>query len=201
MACWVWPDTVAGTDTAFSLADLSVADHYFRISVAADRHYFQCDAGTANQNAIGVANSASDQTWSHAAGTAIAANNRYVYSDGSQGGQNTTARTPANIDVTEFGRVTNVAGGYFNGRVFWGAIWDVVLDDSDILRLAQGVEPTLVRRDALVFYSPLMADEDHDRITGTAMTVGATPTVSNSFPETLIRAVPRGRGRSRSRFE
>ena len=37
---------------------------------------------------------------------------------------------------------------------------------DDIARLANGVEPTFVRRSSLVFFARLMADEDMDMIGG-----------------------------------
>jgi len=43
----------------------------------------------------------------------------------------------------------------FDGLVAEVAVWNVVLDDSEIAALAQGVSPLLIRSTALVEYWPV----------------------------------------------
>jgi hypothetical protein len=67
---------------------------------------------------------------------------------------------PSGLDSTTIGASLNsgAAAGFFPGAVAHAAIWNVVLAQSDIHRLASGVLPPLVARESLVAYWPLMAD-------------------------------------------
>lgn len=100
----------------------------------------------------------SANTWHHAAGVFTSATDRAAFIDGGSKGTNANNRTPTGLDSVGIGR--SFSGGtpaqYFNGLVAEAAIWDVALTDSEILQLARGVSPMMVRPSNIVFYAPLV---------------------------------------------
>jgi len=51
------------------------------------------------------------------------------------------------------------------------AVWDVVLSADEMKAVTSRVSPILVRPESLVFYAPLIRDEDKDLISGLQMTL------------------------------
>lgn len=66
---------------------------------------------------------------------------------------------------------------HMEGRVAEVGIWDVALDDDEIAALASGFSPLFIRPQSLVYYAPLIRDEDEDRVGGLSLTATNTPTV------------------------
>lgn len=98
-------------------------------------------------------------TWYGAAHTSTGATDRNAYIDGGSSGNNTTSRAPTNIDRTVVGALfndaTNAYSNYYTGRIMEAAIWSVALSAAELVALAKGFSPLLIRRASLVAYWPL----------------------------------------------
>lgn len=207
MAAWFNQDagSAGAFDVLVALGQLgAAADEFWELSLNNANTWVDAymDEGATGDQLSRAPGTYSTGAWSHGALT----ENGTVLTGYLAGAPDATPVThglgaPAGIDTLTIGaRANNETGRIMDGSVFWAAIWNTDLDATDAARLANGVEPTFVRRDALVFFARLMADEDQDIIGGLAMTPAGTPTVSNDFPATMVRALPRGRSRDRHRF-
>ena len=66
-------------------------------------------------------------------------------------GTDTVSKTPPGINRISFGRRDDSSGGNdFEGAVFWSALWNVALDDAEIVAIAAGAPPPLIRPSALM---------------------------------------------------
>lgn len=89
--------------------------------------------------------------WHHACGVWTSASSRAAFIDGGNKGTNATSTTPSGIVSTAIGQASFNAGG----SIADVAIWNVALSDAEVLALARGMSPMLVRPSALVAYWPL----------------------------------------------
>lgn len=200
MAVWINTDDDSTFESAICLCDIDQNGNDF-ISLELNNSgeiRAQIDSTAATATPTGSALTAG--TWYHVAVTGDGLD-WTVYLNGAAVGTSETDVTLANLDTLGIGaRWDSSPDRFFSGRMFWAAIWNVVLTPTEIQHLSDGREPVFVRRDALVMFARLMADEDMDVINGTVLTAVNTPSVSNNNPDTMIRALPRGRGRGRHRF-
>ncbi len=105
-------------------------------------------AATASQMTIG--------NWHHCTAVFASATSRSVFINGSSKVTNTTSKTPTGINTTAIGRVSRATPAFYNdGQIHWPAIWSVALTDAEVLRLAQGVDPRMIRPQNLVAFWPL----------------------------------------------
>ena len=79
---------------------------------------------------------------------------------------------------------------YFDGAIAWACVWDVGLSAGEAKAFSAGYHPYLIRPESLVLFAPLGGhdcadDQDIDHITGTALSVGGTPTTTD-HPSGLI---------------
>lgn len=96
--------------------------------------------------------------WHHCAARFASATSRIGYLDGHPGTAETTSLTPASIDSAVIGAAltaTSSVINVFDGDIEEAAIWNVALDNAEIMALAMGAPPYKVRRSALVAYWPL----------------------------------------------
>lgn len=120
-------------------------------------------AVTAQQGTFAIARSADpyalDQ-WQHLTGVFSATDRRRVYWNGRPGAEDTVAKTPGGLNRATVGAWESSGGvtAYFAGGAAEAAVWDVALSDAEILALAQGDSPLLVRPDNLRAYWPLGGD-------------------------------------------
>ena len=114
-------------------------------------------AGTSGIAALsGGGDGRSTKAWNHAAGVFSGIASRAAYLNGCYKGTNTTSNTPAGINRTSIG-VSDASSALVpvgaNGKVIWPAIWNVALTDGEVLSLAQGTPPWLIRPANLVFFN------------------------------------------------
>ena len=76
-----------------------------------------------------------------------------------------------------------------DGRIAEAAIWNVELTDAEVAILGKGFSPPFIRPESLVFYAPLIRDEDDDRVGGLSLTAYNTPTIA-SHPPIIYPAPP-----------
>lgn len=116
--------------------------------------------------------------WHHLAGVFVSATERIVYLDGGGKATQTASRTPTGIN-----RVGVGAHGWFGatsritGCGAECAVYNVALNDAEVLMLSLGVSPLLVRPESLVAYWPLIGrySPETDEVSALGLTVtGAT---------------------------
>ena len=117
----------------------------------------------------------SASTWQHACGVVTAVNAYAVFlNGGSKGSDTTNAGSITLLDRTVIG-ANALLSSFANGNIAEAAIWDVALTDAEVAILAKGFSPLLVRPQSLVFYAPLVRDNDDDLIGGVALSANGTP--------------------------
>ena len=106
-------------------------------------------------NTLALAN-----TWYHCAGTMAGNSNKYAYVNGTPGGVNTTARTPAGINTIAYGAFKRASAPtfYVSGMLGEAAVWNVALLPAEIAILAKGFSPLFIRPQNLVSYRPLIRE-------------------------------------------
>lgn len=138
-------------------------------------------AGVANStpsfgDSLSVANIPSN-AWCHCAGVFTSSTSRQSFLDGVASTANTTNLTPSGLTNTTIGTYTNPPDGVFNnywqGRIAEVGIWNVALTADEITSLSKGISPALIRRQSLVFYSPLVRDISDIR-GGLTLTINGT---------------------------
>jgi hypothetical protein len=115
-------------------------------------------------NAAGSAGRADTSTtfstgaWNHACAVFTSATSRAAFLNGGGKGTNATSIS-ATPGLTRIGcRViagSNV-GNFMDGKIAEAAVWNVALADDEVLMLARGFSPLLVRRKSLVAYWPIL---------------------------------------------
>lgn len=119
-------------------------------------------------------------TWHHACGVMVADDDWYVLIDGGSKGTEVTSKTPGTIDRTDIGAIeyNGAMNWYASAAVAEAAIWNAALDDDEVAALAAGMSPLLVRPQSLVFYCPLIRDDDEDLVGGLSLTANGGPTIA-----------------------
>ncbi len=180
MACWFNSDDDTITQTLVDLYDSGGGD-YYRLDAAGgtagDPVQLRAYDGAAGTNVV-TTSGYSANTWHHACGVAAASDDRRVYIDGGSKGTSAVARNVTSLDSTYIGRNDVGGGREMSGAIAEVAIWNVALADAEVEILAHGVRPLFVRPASLVFYLPLIRDDDEDLIGGLSMTANNGPTVS-----------------------
>jgi hypothetical protein len=122
-------------------------------------------------------------TWHHGCAVFAATNDRRIYLDGGSKGTDSANRSvPSGLDNTTVGSLKYNNGtdddDPFSGMVAEVGIWNVALTDTEVLMLSLGYSPLLIRPQNLVFYVPLVRDNDNDLVGGLSLTPTNGPTVS-----------------------
>lgn len=180
MACWFNSDTITATQTLMQIADVSSSVRYFALQAegAMVGDPLRCLTREGDAQFAITSTGYSADTWHHACGVFAATNSRAVYIDGGSKGTDTVTRIPTGLDVTSLGvRNTNGTSEFLDGEMAEVAIWNVALTDAEVLQLAAGYSPLLVRPQSLVLYIPLV-QEIHDLVGRIGM-VNTNTTVSD----------------------
>ena len=139
-------------------------------------------AATVGSAGASFANSSvnpSSNQWGHAVGVFSAANNRLIYFNGANTGNNTVSNSTNNVNAIYIGaRNSNGFGLYFNGDIAEVGVWNAALTPAEIASLAKGMTPDKIRPQSLVFYAPLVRDLI-DQKGGLAITNNSAATVAN----------------------
>lgn len=205
IACWFYSDSDTADDTLMFLGDKDSEDDFWILEIkggtANDPVYFTAKSSAGGTDSSPLDPGFTKDTWHSFVGVEAATNSRIVYLDGAAGTPDTGSNTPLAADRISIGGRRDASPiNYFGGKMLWAAAWSTALSAEDAARHGNGVEPVFIRRDALVWYVRLVGDDYIDMISGTKLTIGGTPTISNDFPSQMVRALPRGRGRDRHRF-
>lgn len=181
MACWFNPDTVSNQDVLICLVQDSSPWAQFSLRARGDLAYDYINAMAYNGATAGAAKSTSGfsaSTWQHACGVFVSSTSRYAYLNGGNKGSNTTNVTPSGIDSVFLGAIrTGAPDGNLEGSLADVGIWTAALTDDEVLMLAKGLSPLMVRPGSLVFYARLIRTEDWDMVGGISLTAVNSPGV------------------------
>lgn len=181
-AAWAYPDTTGLRHTAVSIG-ASGSNHAIFLDINSTNVVRAVEIDGA-QGAASTTASVTVNTWQHLCGTFTAVNDRAVYLDGANKGTDATSITPTGLDRTAIGRrVQSSPSNYFSGRLAEVAIWNEVLTDAEVARLAlQRLAAPYVRPWALIGYWPvwghnkpeidMSAFARHMTVNGTTVTEG-----------------------------
>ncbi|MHC4757475.1 MAG: LamG domain-containing protein, partial [Planctomycetota bacterium] len=186
--CWFKTDDLTADQALIGIGD---KDNPF------ERLWIQVEGATAG-DPIGVSmdgaggadttTGISSNTWHHACATSDGAASpalQILLDGGSKGTTSGTAHTVSGIDGLDIGRLRDSTSpfNYMSGKIAHAFVYNVVLTDAEVARLAAGALPTEIRPEALVAYWPL-TDNDGDPIGGYAMTPYNSPTWSTTdYPD------------------
>lgn len=154
-ACWFSCNTgitgylcTLGKSTSFSVCGIRIESD----------NKIKAQAGNDSGNSMATTTTTiSANTWSHAACVFTSSTSRAAFLNGGGKGTDTTSQTPSGLNRTTIG-ARNI-GSYnqpFAGLLAEVGLWNIALSDADIVVLATGISPFLVRPDALVGYWPLV---------------------------------------------
>ena len=130
--------------------------------------------------------------WHHYAMSSAVGGTLYAYRDGVQigstGGVTVGNNFPLWLDVGLDGRF----GRWIDGFIADVAVWGVQLSASEILALAKGARPNVIRPLSLSVYSPLdgLASPEPD-LSGNANNLGLTHSPGPAFGPPLMQFTPR----------
>jgi len=180
VSLWVFPDALVAFQVMLGLVDESVADQKFQFFlVGTDFARVQTKSGVTSGTAE-TGNKAVVDTWSHYFVSEPASDSRTIILDGDTGnkGTDTTDVAPTGVDGLSIGMLRDTTpDGPFSGRIAEVAIWDAGLTDAEGVLLSKAYSPLLVRPANLIFYAPLIRDEDRDIVGGLSLTAFNTPSV------------------------
>ena len=192
LSAWFNTNDVTVNQLVLSIADADGTDYaglMIRGGDAGDFLRAYSYDGAGNDSAISTVG-VSINTWHHGLAVFAATDDREIWIDG--GGYHTDGnnRAVTDIDAVAVGVSADVTPfGYMSGPVAEAAVWDVALTAADAAILASGYSPLFVRPQNLVFYVPLVRDNDEDIVGGISMTAFNAPTIA-SHPPVIRPASP-----------
>ena len=174
---WVKTTSTGSNRTIISVSSSSSTNPILRLLLSGNKPYFQIRADDSIIVTALAANPISTNTWTHVSCTATSSETEVFKNGVSVGTAGEGYVDPITVDQTELGVLLRTGPGVelFDGDMAEAAIWNVALTDEEMLELAAGYTPSMVRPSALVMYNPL--NGHNNDVTGTCnFTVsGTTP--------------------------
>jgi hypothetical protein len=195
LACWFNSDDATILQTLVCISPVDSDNDVFRLDARGDLdgdvlHAFTGSASPTGAFALTSAGYTTN-TWHHACGVFAAANDRTVYLDGGNSGNNTTSVTPnaASLKGTAIGVLyrQNILG-YMSGLLAEVGIWNVGLTAAEVASLAKGFSPLLVRPQSLITYVPILGNlspEQNLKNASANFTLNGTPSKA-AHPRVLM---------------
>lgn len=205
LACWFNVLDVTNQHTLVSLVNSGgpTSDYFALVAegnTAGDPVAARLNS-TAGNNAVAVTSTGfSASTWRHGAAVFASSASRTAYLNGASPGSDTTSITPSGVNALHVGSRTL---NFTDGRIAEVGIWAAALDAGEVLALARGVSPILIRPQSLVGYWPLFGNDspEPDRWNGrNDLTLTNAPTKGDHVPmlyptrrrvTSLVATVPR----------
>jgi len=180
IGCWFKVDALNVNYTLISLGN-NGASGYWRIYAAGSDQsnslagQKQNDSGSSLTVITTVDYTAGN--WHHAAMIGESDTRFQIYLDGTPGGETTTSLSDPTPDFVTIGALRrNAVIQYLAGSVAEVGIWNSVLTNTDIRKLAQGYSPSMISPESLAVYVPLVR-EPYDQ-SGIAFPAFGTPVPS-----------------------
>ncbi len=192
LACWFNATNITGAHNLVCLGHTSTNLHYWNIDargdVGGDPVRAVARAGGGQVDAASSSGYSAD-TWHHVLGVFTATDDRHVLLDGGSKGTNAIERNPSLDRIGIAGLMIPTPQDFANASIAEVAAWNVALTDAEGAILAAGYSPLFVRPQNLVFYLPLVRDNDEDIVGGLSMSINGTPTVS-AHPRIIYPSAP-----------
>ena len=206
ISAWFNTSVNNATQCIVCIPHKNVSDNYFDLGCTSSAEARAGARSTAGGSDIATTtNTFTTNIWQHALGIYTSATDRECILNGDTGnkGTNSGNNTPVGLDrlsIAQFGNSS--PGSRFTGSIAEVGVWDVALSADDAVALSKGMSPRLIRPDALVFYLPMVRDDDIDMAGGLVLTDTGSPTVTThpriitplsqmTFP--LAPSIPGGR--------
>ena len=186
MACWFNSTDLTLGQALINITDNSSTTNYFTMlahgTLTGDPVTALTRGGGVNQTAMSSTGFSSG-VWHHACAVYASSSSQAAYIDGGSKGTNSGTSNPTGIDDLNIGRAgDSTPGAYMEGKIAEAAIWNVALTDAEVASLGAGFSPLIVHPKNLIFYAPLIRDEDRDIIGGLALAPTAGPTIGTHVP-------------------
>jgi len=185
MSAWVKSDSLTLNQVAVSLGDSSAPDDIslmLRGNTAGDYVRASTWDGAAGYFAATTA-AYSINVWQHICGTFTNGGEYACYLNGGNKGTYSDVAAEPTWDRVSIGcHGDNSPGNYMSGLIAETAIWNVSLTDAEVAILSTGISPLTIRPGNLVFYVPLVRDNDEDIINGISLSPVNSPTISDHAP-------------------
>ncbi len=185
MACWFNVADITNSHALMFVGDKDAGNKFTSLTAAGSRTGDPIEAFSHSYGAASAARAESStgysaSTWHHACGVWASASSRIAYLDGGGAVEDTvTVNAMASHDRTSIGRLGDSSPGFYtDGAIAEAAIWSTTLTAPMVAGLAAGISPLLLYPKFLVFYVPLIRDDDNDLVGGLSLTAFNTPTVS-----------------------
>ncbi len=161
LAAWFYLDDAADpADFTILSLSASTGTEYWTTDVerSGGSAYVRAVAQSGATSDVSTRTTVSMNTWHHGAAVFASSTSRTAYLDGTAGTENTTSIAPSGVDRTDVGTqfYSGARLNYFSGRIAEAAIWSVALTAAEIVSLAKGFSPLLVRPASLAAYWPLV---------------------------------------------
>jgi len=179
LAAWFWTANTSVSEYLISVDN--GGDNRFALNVNGSVRAITTDGASkiATSSATYTAS-----TWQHAAAVFSAVDSRAALLNGGNKGTDASSARPLGISQTQLGRT--YATSNLTGNLAHAAIWSAALTDAEVASLYNngiGLDPRLIRPDALVAYWPLLnADGDVDWWGQYDLTAYNTPTYAAAPP-------------------
>lgn len=183
LSCWARPDLTGTLRTLFSMPRATFASN-IALKQSAGNLWQAVHVYGGTTGASSSSSSLSTGTWVHLVGVFNSNTSRTLYVDGSAQTADTTTVTTGTFKLPTLGYLQSPVGTFsqpYDGKLAECAVWSVALTDPEILSLARGFRPTLVRPQSLVYYAPL-AGSANDLKDNVAPTLTNTPTADPLHP-------------------
>lgn len=161
LACWFNSTSSTAAQGLITVCD-STGNIGFRLSIQGALAGDPLRATMLNSGS-GAADSTTaypTNTWSHACGVFTSTTSRTVYLNGGNSSTNTTSVTQPTTDRMFVGvlRANSAFLNYMAGRIAEVGMWNAALTAAEVASLSDGVSPSLIRPQSLLFYAPLIRD-------------------------------------------
>ncbi len=177
---WSWTSDTTVDKSVIWIGDKDSSNQYWELIIRSDEDIRWIARGGGAAQAAAGAGTFNLSAWNHLGAIERGATDRELYYNGSSVATDATSKTPTGADRISLGRNgSSTPTNYMDGRLAELAVWNIGLTDPEMALLGLGYSPLLIRPQNLIFYSPLIRDEDIDIVGGISLTPVATPTIGD----------------------
>lgn len=183
VSVWVNLTSTAANFAVFALTNSSSNANNLLLYRGSDGNvYFFINGITfTNQSAAGATYTAN--VWQHyCGGYAGGLNKPLLWLNGTShhGADYFTEIDPVGINTLSIGRRQMLSPDFpLSGKIAEIGLWNAVLTDAEVTILSKGISPVLVRSQSLVFYCPLVRNNDKDLIGGLSLSASGSPGIAD----------------------